>query len=84
MCVMVVSHWLTATEAADSTDAGSCRMIGARKREAGTTENKIELFLFHPCIFNLSGRAVSSEYIAKRSRLGRVICLMLGLGEGQG
>lgn len=39
MCVMVVSHWLVVAEAGDFGDAGSCRMIGARKREAGTTEN---------------------------------------------
>ncbi|KAL7897610.1 hypothetical protein HDV63DRAFT_256015 [Trichoderma sp. SZMC 28014] len=55
MRVMVVSHWLVVAEPGDFGDAGSCRMIGARKREAGTTENKKLKFLFNPCILVSSG-----------------------------
>ncbi|KAH8129649.1 hypothetical protein LI328DRAFT_128322 [Trichoderma asperelloides] len=40
VCVIVVSHWPVVPEAGDFGDAGCCRMIGARKREAGTTERK--------------------------------------------
>lgn len=40
MCVIVVSHWPVVPGAGDFGDAGCCRMIGARKREAGTTERK--------------------------------------------